>query len=166
LAQDAGSPLGSWNDGAAKQAIIDFVRVTTDRSSPKFVPASERIAVFDQDATLWVEHPMYTFVTYCLERVPTLVKAKPGLKEVEPFTTVLSGNWADIAKLTTPDLEKILAATLTGMTSSSKPKQRDGSTLRGIRVGTDPTLSWVYQAMLEVLRFLRANDYRTYIVTG
>ena len=72
LAQDAGSPLASWNDRVAKRAIIDFVRVTTDRSSPKFVPTSERIAVFDQDGTLWVEHPMYTFVTYCLERVPIL----------------------------------------------------------------------------------------------
>ena len=61
FAQDAGSPLASWNDGAAKQAIIDFVRMTADRSSPKFVPTSERIAVFDQDGALWVEHPMYTF---------------------------------------------------------------------------------------------------------
>jgi hypothetical protein len=77
LAQDAGSPLASWNDGAAKQAIFDFVRVTTDRSSPHFVPPPERIATFDQDGTLWVEHPMYTFVTYCFERVPILVKAKP-----------------------------------------------------------------------------------------
>src|SRR5215469_14356830 len=91
-AQDAANKLASWNDGPAKQAIIDFVQATTDRSSPKFVPASERIAVFDQDGTLWVEHPMYTFVTYCFERVPILVKAKPGLRDVEPFKTVVSGN--------------------------------------------------------------------------
>jgi hypothetical protein len=116
LAQDAGNPLVSWNGGAAKQAIIDFVRVTTDRTEPKFVPVPERIAVFDQDGTLWVEHPMYTFMTYCFERVPVLVKEKPGLKNVEPFKTVLSGNREEIAKLTTPELEKILAATLTGMT--------------------------------------------------
>ena len=116
LAQDAGNQLASWNDGPAKQAIIDFARTTTDRSSPTFVPPQERIAVFDQDGTLWVEHPMYTFVTYCFERVPMLVKAKPGLKDVEPFKTVLSGNREEMAKLTTPELEKILAATLTGMT--------------------------------------------------
>ena len=90
-AQDAANTLASSNDGPAKQAIIDFVRTTTDRSSPKFVSSEERIATFDQDGTLWVEHPMYTFVMYCLERVPILVKAKPGLKEVEPFKSVLSG---------------------------------------------------------------------------
>jgi hypothetical protein len=116
VAQDAASPLASWNDGAAKQAIIDFVRGTTDRSGPKFAPVPERIAVFDQDGTLWVEHPMYTFMTYCFERVPVLVKEKPRLKDVEPFKTVLSANREEIAKLTTPDLEKILTATLSGMT--------------------------------------------------
>jgi hypothetical protein len=66
-------PLPSWNDGAAKQAILDFVKATTDRSSPDFVPPGQRIASFDQDGTLWVEHPMYTQVIYCLDRVPELV---------------------------------------------------------------------------------------------
>src|SRR5262249_61511963 len=70
-------PLPSWNNGAAKQAIIGFVQATTDTSSPKFVPQEARIATFDQDGTLWVEHPMYTQVMYCLERVPALVKQKP-----------------------------------------------------------------------------------------
>ena len=167
LAQDTVSPLASWNDGAAKQAIIDFVRVTTDRSNPKFVPPEERIATFDQDGTLWVEQPMYTFVTYCLERVPILVKTKPGLKNVEPFKTVLSGYRGEIAKLTTPELEKILAATLTGMTveefKAEVTKWLD--TARHPRWNR-PYTELVYQPMLEVLRFLRANDYRTYIVTG
>lgn len=63
-------PLASWNDGPAKQAIIDFVHDTTDQGSPKFVPAEDRVATFDQDGTLWVEHPMYTQVVYCLDRVP------------------------------------------------------------------------------------------------
>jgi phosphoglycolate phosphatase-like HAD superfamily hydrolase len=166
-AQEAANKLDSWNDGPAKQAIIDFVRATTDRSSPKFVPPPERIATFDQDGTLWVEHPMYTFMTYCLERVPTLVKAKPGLKDVEPFKTVLSGNREEMAKLTTPDLEKILAATLTGMTveefKADATKWLD--TARHPRWNR-PYSELVYQPMLEVLRFLRANDYKTYIVTG
>src|SRR6516225_12366914 len=83
--QAADDPLPSWNDGAAKSAISEFVHATTDQSSPKFVPPEERIATFDQDGTLWVEHPIYTFMTYSLERVPTLVKDKPGLKDVEPF---------------------------------------------------------------------------------
>jgi hypothetical protein len=115
LAQDAGSQLASWNDGPAKQAIIDFVRATTDPSSPKFVPPEERIATFDQDGTLWVEHPMYMQVVYCLERVPAVVARKPELKNREPFKTVLSGNREAMAKLSLPDLEEILVATLTGM---------------------------------------------------
>ena len=98
-----------------RQAIIEFVKATTDTASPKFVPPEERIATFDQDGTLWVEHPMYTQVMYCLDRVPAVVKAKPELQDVEPFKTVLSGNREAIAKLSMQDLEKILAATLTGM---------------------------------------------------
>src|SRR5262245_47043629 len=77
-AQNA-DPLPSWNNGAAKQAITAFVQSTTDQSSPKFVPQEARIATFDQDGTLWVEHLMYTQVTYCLDRVPTLVWAAPTI---------------------------------------------------------------------------------------
>src|SRR3954470_2202646 len=107
--------LPSWNDGRAKQAILDFVRSTTDPSSPGHVRPEDRIAVFDQDGTLWVEQPMYTQVVYCLERVPAVVDKKPELKNVEPFKTVLSGNREAMARLSMRDLEKILAATLTGM---------------------------------------------------
>ena len=108
--------LASWNDGSAKQAILDFVKATTDRASPKFVPPEERIATFDQDGTLWVEHPIYTQVMYCLDRVPAVVENESGTgKNVEPFKTVLSGDREAIAKLPLRDLEKILAATLTGM---------------------------------------------------
>src|SRR5262245_39832081 len=77
-------PLPSWNEGAAKQAIIAFVHATTDASNPKFVPQEARIATFDQDGTLWVEHPMYTQVTYCLERIPTLVRQRPQLAGRQP----------------------------------------------------------------------------------
>ena len=72
-----GGSLPSWNDGPAKQAIVDFVRATSDRSSASYVVPEDRIAVFDQDGTLWVEHPMYTQVIYCLERVPDVVAKKP-----------------------------------------------------------------------------------------
>src|SRR5439155_15437696 len=88
----ADDPLASWNDGPAKQAIVEFVKTTTTQGNPEFVPPEERIATFDQDGTLWVEHPMYTQVMYCLERVPALVKTRPELKNKEPFKTVLSGN--------------------------------------------------------------------------
>jgi hypothetical protein len=100
----SGGLLPSWNDGAAKQAIFDLVRSTIDRSSPNYVFPEDRIAVFDQDGTLWVEHPMYTQVVYCLERVPAVVAKKPELRNVEPFKTVLSGNREAMAKLSTRDL--------------------------------------------------------------
>jgi hypothetical protein len=95
----ADDPLPSGNDGPVKQAIVDFVKATTDSSSPNFVSPEARIATFDQDGTLWVEHPMYTQVLYCLDRVPAVVAQKPELKDKEPFKTVLSGDRKAIAKL-------------------------------------------------------------------
>jgi len=137
LAQEAGSQLASWNDGPAKQAIIDFVRATTDQASSKFVPPEERIATFDQDGTLWVEHPMYTQLVYCLDRVPAVVAKEPGLKNREPFKTVLSGNREAMAKLSLRDLEEILFATLTGMpVEVFEAKRRNGLKLPNIRVGS------------------------------
>jgi phosphoglycolate phosphatase-like HAD superfamily hydrolase len=159
--------LPSWNDGAAKKAIVDFVHATTTQGSPQFVPAEERIATFDQDGTLWVEHPMYTQVVYCLERVPTVVAKKPELKNVEPFKTVLSGNREAMAKLSLRDLEKILAATLTGMSVEefNAEARKWLETAKHTRWNR-PYTELVYQPMLEVLRYLRENAFRTYIVTG
>ena len=159
--------MPSWNDGAAKQAIVDFVKATTDKSSPDFVPPEERIATFDQDGTLWVEHPMYSQVMYSLERVPALVKAKPELANVEPFKTVLSGDREAMAKLTTHDLEKILAATLTGMTVEDFTAEAE----KWMAAAKDPRwkrpfTELTYQPMQEVLSYLRANGFKTYIVTG
>jgi hypothetical protein len=115
LAQAQADPLPSWNDGAAKKAIVEFVQATTTQGSAGFVPPEDRIATFDQDGTLWVEHPMYTQVVYCLDRVREIIKAKPELGKVEPFATVLTGNLEAIARLPLPQLEKILVAALTGM---------------------------------------------------
>ena len=160
-------PLPSWNDGPAKKAIIDFVQATTDKSNPKFVPPEARIATFDQDGTTWVEQPMYTQVMYCLERVAVLAKEKPELKEVEPFKTVLSGNREAMAKLSMKDLEKILAATLTGMTVD----EFNAEVKKWLETAKDPRwkrsyTELVYQPMLEVMKFFRANGYKTYFVTG
>jgi phosphoglycolate phosphatase-like HAD superfamily hydrolase len=160
-------PLPSWNDGPAKQAILEFVRSTTDQASPKFVPREDRIATLDQDGTLWVEHPMYTQLIYCLEQVPEVVAKRPELKKVEPFKTVLSGNREAMAKLSRKDLEKILAATLTGMTVD----EFQAEVKKWLETAKDsrwhrPYTELVYQPMLEVIRYLRANGYKTYIVTG
>ena len=160
-------PLPSWNEGAAKKAIVEFVQATTTQGSAKFVPPAERVATFDQDGTLWVEHPMYSQVTYCLERVPALIRAKPELAKVEPFRTVLSGNREAIAKLPMQDMEKVLAATLTGMSvdqfnAEVKAWLTSARDPRWKRSYTDLT----YVPMQEVLKYLRANGYKTYIVTG
>jgi phosphoserine phosphatase len=160
-------PLPSWNDGPARQAIVEFVRVTTTQGSPSFVEPAARIATFDQDGTMWVEQPLYTQVIYCLERVPAVVKAKPELGNVEPFKTVMSGNRAAIAKLPMKDLEKILAATLSGMSvdefkAQVKPWLASAKHPRWDRPYTD----LVYKPMVEVMEYLRANGYKTYIVTG
>ncbi len=160
-------PLPSWNDGTAKKAIVEFVQSTTTQGGPRFVPPSERIATFDQDGTLWVEHPMYTQVLYCLERVPAVVKAKPELAQVEPFKTVLSGDREAIATLPMKDLEKILAATLTGMSVDEFKVQ----VRTWLETAKDPRFKRPYTElsylpMQEVLKYLRASSYRTYIVTG
>jgi phosphoglycolate phosphatase-like HAD superfamily hydrolase len=160
-------PLPAWNDGPAKQAIIDFVKKTTDESSPNFVPPAERIATFDQDGTLWVEHPMYSQVVYCFSRVPAVVKAKPELAQVEPFKTVLSGDRQAISQLSTDDLLKILAATLTGMSvdefrAEAKQWLESARDARWDRPYTQLT----YLPMQELLKFFRASGYKTYIVTG
>jgi len=159
-------PLPSWNDGTAKKAIVDFVQATTTQG-PKFVPPAERIATFDQDGTLWVEHPMYSQVMYCLERVPALVKAKPELAKIEPFKTVMSGDREAMAKLSMKDLEKILAATLTG-TSVDDFK---AEAVKWLESAKDPRwkrpyTELTYLPMQEVLKYLRDNGYKTYIVTG
>ena len=151
-------PLPSWNDGTAKKAIVEFVQSTTTQGGPRFVPPSERIATFDQDGTLWVEHPMYAQVIYCLERVPAVVKAKPELAQVEPFKTVLSGDREAIATLPMKDLEKILAATLTGMSVDEFKVQ----VRTWLETAKDPRFKRPYTElsylpMQEVLKYLRAS---------
>ena len=163
----AQNPLPSWNDGPAKQAIVDFVKATTTEGSPQFVTPAERIATFDQDGTLWVEHPMYSQVMYCLDRVPAVVEKHPELKDAEPFKTVLSGDREAIAKLPMKDLERILAATLTGMSveefrADVKKWLARAKDPRWKRPYTDLT----YRPMQEVLKYLRGNGFKTYIVTG
>ncbi len=160
-------PLPSWNDGAAKQAILNFVHVTTNSSSGRFVPQEGRVACFDQDGTTWVEQPIYSQVVYCLHRVPAVVKAKPELANEEPFKTVMSGDRAAIAKLPTADLYRVLGATLTGMTVDAFHDE----VRQWIATARDPRwkrlyTELTYRPMLEVMSYLRANGYRTYFVTG
>ena len=157
-------PLPSWNAGPAKDAIVKFVHATTDAASPNFVPLAERIATFDQDGTLWVEHPIYTQLVIAFDRVPQVVKEKPELAD-EPFRTVLSGDREVIASLSRSS--SFAGATLTGMDVEIYRDEvaawiKDARDPRWKR----PFTELVYQPQIELLKYLRANGYRTYIVTG
>jgi phosphoglycolate phosphatase-like HAD superfamily hydrolase len=166
-AQPSAGVLPSWNEGPAKQAIIEFVQTTTTKGSPNFVPPGERIAEFDQDGTLWVEHPLYTQVVFCLDRVGALAREKPGLKKREPFKTVLSGDREAIAKLSIRQMFEIVLATQSGMTVEAFHED----VARWLATAKHPRWNRLYtelayQPMLEVLGYLRANGYKTYIATG
>lgn len=166
-AQGRAGVLPSWNDGSAKQAIIEFVRATTTKGSLNFVPLAERIAEFDQDGTLWVEHPVYTQIVYCLDHVGALVTQKPELKDREPFKTVRSGDREAISKLSMGDFFEIVLATQSGMTVEEFRVDVNKwlATAKHPRWNR-PYTELVYQPMLEVLHYLRANGYKTYIATG
>jgi len=158
-AQTAADPLPSWNDRPAKQGIIEFIRATTaDPSSATFVPPEERVAEFDQDGTLWVEHPLYTQFVYCLDRVGVLAKEQPALKDREPFKTVLSGDNAAIAKLSDKGLFEIVLTTQSGMSVEAFAADVKTwlATARDPR-WKRPYTELIYQPMLEVLRYFRAN---------
>jgi phosphoglycolate phosphatase-like HAD superfamily hydrolase len=160
-------PLPSWNDGPAKKAIVSFVKQTTTQGSPQFVDPVARIATFDQDGTTWVEQPLYSQVMFAFHQLGVMAAKDPKLRDVEPFKTVLAGDRAAIAKLTLPDLEKILAVTHTGMTVEvfQKSVQDWISTAQHPRFHHLYT-ELIYQPMFEVMQYLRANGFRTYIVTG
>ncbi|OLN30539.1 hypothetical protein DVDV_0495 [Desulfovibrio sp. DV] len=133
-------PLPSWNEGPAKQAILAFVRTTTDASNPGYVPPNERIATFDQDGTTWVEQPMYTPMLYCLARLRALAQEKPELADTEPFKSVLSGSLERLAGLPMSDIVKVYAATMTGMTVEELGGRCGSGWKRpGIRAGIVPT---------------------------
>ncbi len=164
---EAATPLASWNDGPAKEAILKFVHATTDPASPDFLPPEERIAEFDQDGTLWVEHPLYTQVVFCLDRVPALVKTKPELKGREPFKAVLTGDREAIAKLSMRELFEIVLETQSGMTVEDfRADVRQWLTTAKHPRWDRPYTDLVYQPMIELLALLRANGFANFIATG
>jgi len=163
----AQDPLPSWNDGAAKQAILDFVQATTDQASPKFVAPAERIAVFDNDGTLWVEHPMYTQLAFALDRVKTLAPQHPEWREKPPFKHILDNNLPALAATGKQGLMELIMATHAGMTTQEFEKIVEDwlATARHPRFKR-PYTELVYQPMLELLGYLRANGFKTFIVSG
>jgi hypothetical protein len=159
--------LPSWNDGPAKKAILEFVRVTTDKASPQYLPPEERVATFDEDGTTWVEHPMYTEVVFSLDRLVELAPSHPEWKEKEPFKSVIARDREAMGKFTLNDLMQIVVATHTDVTTNefnqaAKDWLAKAKHPRWNRLYTE----LAYQPMLEVMRYLRTNGYKTYIVTG
>jgi phosphoglycolate phosphatase-like HAD superfamily hydrolase len=160
-------PLSSWNAGPAKQAILNLVKETTTQGGPKFVDPAARIATFDQDGTTWVEQPLYAQIMFAFHQVGVMAAKDPKLKGVEPFKTVLSGDRVAISKLTMPELEKIIAVTHTGMTVEEFQKiAQDWMTTAQNPHFKHLYTDLVYQPMIEVMQYLRANGYKIFIVTG
>ncbi|RXN93432.1 haloacid dehalogenase [Achromobacter aloeverae] len=159
--------LASWNDGPSRRAITDFVQAVTQPGSPDFVPAEERIAVFDNDGTLWSEQPMYFQLMFALDQVRTMAPSHPEWKTKPAFQAVLRNDSAALAKLTTRDLLQIVGATQTGMDSDQYTSQVRQwlATARHPRFHV-PYNTMTYAPMRELLDYLRAHGFKTYIVSG
>jgi phosphoglycolate phosphatase-like HAD superfamily hydrolase len=164
LAQDA---LPSWNDTASKQAIVAFVERVTKEGSPDFVPAPERIATFDNDGTLWCEQPMYFQFLFALDRVKALAPQHPEWKTNEPFASLLKGDVKGALAGGEHAMMEIVAATHTGMTTEEFEQTiKDWIATAKHPILKRPYTECVYQPMLELLAYLRANGFKTFIVSG
>ena len=166
VAQTA-DPLPSWNDGKAKQAIVDFVANVTKAGSPGFVPVAERIATFDNDGTLWAEQPMYFQLLFGIDRIKELAPQHPEWKDQEPFKSVLAGDLKTAFAGGAKSLVEIVGAGNTNIT----PDEFDQIVKQWVATAKHPTTGrlyteMVYQPMLEVLAYLRANGFKTYIASG
>src|SRR5262245_42622905 len=160
-------PLLSWNDTAPKKAIIGFVEKVTKEGSPDFVKSEERIATFDNDGTLWVEQPNYTQVTFAIDEVIALAPQHPEWRETEPFKSILAHDREAMLRFTIQDFEKVVAVTHSGMTVQQFQEivKKWLAEAKHPRF-KQPYTECVYQPMLELMRYLRANGFKTYIVTG
>ena len=162
-----GNPLPSWNDSESKSTIVEFVKRVTDKNSPDFVPVAERIAVFDNDGTLWSEQPMYIQLAFALDRVKALAGEHPEWKEKQPFKAALEGDLKALAAGGEKGVVELIMATHAGMTSEAF------STIASewLKTARHPTFKrlyteCVYQPMIELLAYLRANGFKTFIISG
>src|SRR5215213_4957148 len=166
-AQGQTDALPSWNDGATKNAINEFVSRVTVQGGPYFVLPAERIAVFDNDGTLWIEQPMYVQLAFALDRVKALASQHPEWKDKQPFKAVLEGDMKALAAAGEHGLVELIMATHAGMTTNEFEK----ITAEWLASARDPRFKrpyteLVYQPMLELLAYLRANGFTTFIVSG
>lgn len=163
----AEEPLPSWNDTASKAGIIAFVRKVTNENSPDFVPAADRIATFDNDGTLWAEQPIYFQLAFALDRVKALAPQHPEWNDKEPFASLLKGDLKGALAGGEHAVAEIVMASHAGMTSEEFTKIVTDwiATAKHPKTGRLYT-QMVYQPMLELLAYLRANGFKTFIVSG
>ena len=160
-------PLLSWNDGKTKQSIVDFVKRVTAKGDKDFVPPAERIAVFDNDGTLWAEQPMYFQLVFALDRVKALAPQHPEWKDKEPFASLLKGDLKGALAGGEPAIFQIVMATHAGMTTDEFEKNvRDWIATAKHPKTKRPYTEMVYQPMLDLLTYLRTNGFKTFIVSG
>jgi phosphoglycolate phosphatase-like HAD superfamily hydrolase len=163
----AADPLPSWNEGLAKKSILEFVAAVTDKNSKDYVAPAERIATFDNDGTLWVEYPMYTQILFVFERVKELAPQHPEWKTKQPFKALLAGDMKTVGASGMKGLIEILMATHSGMTATEF-EQEVSTWLATTKQKKFDRLytELIYQPQLELLDYLRANGFKTFIVSG
>lgn len=163
----AADPLPSWNETGPKTAIIDFVTAVTDKNGANFVPADERIATFDNDGTLWVEAPIYTQLIFAMDRIKELAPEHPEWTTTQPFKAVLEGDMKTVGDSGMEGLMQIVMASHAGMTEDEFATTVSDwfATAKDARFGR-PYNELIYQPQLELLSYLRDNDFSTYIVSG
>jgi phosphoglycolate phosphatase-like HAD superfamily hydrolase len=166
-AAQAADALPSWNDGKSRQSIVDFVKRVTAKGGKDFVPAPERIAVFDNDGTLWAEQPIYFQLVFALDRVKALAPQHPEWKDKEPFASLLKGDLKGALAGGEPAIFQIVMATHAGMTTEEFEKTVRAWITTAKHAKTERLYTeMVYQPMLELLRYLRASGFKTFIVSG
>ena len=159
--------FGAWNDTAPKKAIVEFVQRVTEHGSPNFVPEAERIATFDNDGTLWAEQPIYIQLAFALDRVKALAPQHPEWKDKEPFASLLKGDLKGALAGGEAAIFQIVTVTHSGMTTDEFEKiVQDWITTAKHPATGRPYTEMVYQPMLELLAYLRANGFKTFIVSG
>ncbi len=160
-------PLPSWNDGATKQGIVSFVAKVTKEGSPDFVPVDQRIATFDNDGTLWAEQPLYFQLLFALHRVGVLAPQHPEWKEKEPFASLLKGDVKAALAGGEPAIAEVIMVTHAGMTTQEfETIVKDWIATAKNPVTKRPLLEMVYVPMQELLAYLRASGFKTFIVSG
>ena len=163
----AADPLRSWNEGKTKQSIVTFVSKVTKKGSPEFVPPAERIATFDNDGTLWAEQPLYVQFLFAIDRVKALAPEHPEWKEKEPYKSLLANDLKGALAGGEHALIEIIMATHSGMTAEQfESIVKDWLVTAKHPTTGRPYTEMVYQPMLELLAYLRANGFRTFIVSG